>query len=189
MRITFQPVRQTQSGFALVIVLTFLLVSLVVFGSVMYWVATNAKITQRNNVFNQSEAAAESATEYVISYMLNDFNTLCLNPANYYEPFTPPTGDWPVQYQFSATNGNGQHVFVSIGPTNWTALPSLYTGLQGLGQNCVIACTATPQGLPVNVPATVCQTVWFGSIPMSPSLAGSIVTPTFIAPAAAPQRR
>jgi hypothetical protein len=30
----------------------------------------------------------------------------------------------------------------------------------------VIACTATPQGLPVNVPATVCQTVWFGSIPM-----------------------
>ena len=166
MRITFQPVRQTQSGFALVIVLTFLLVSLVVFGSVMYWVATNAKVTQRNNVFNQSEAAAESATEYVISYMLNDFNTLCLNPSNYYEAFTPPIGDWPVQYQFSATNGNGKPVFVSIGPTNWTALPSLYSGLQGLGQNCVIACTATPQGLPVNVPATVCQTVWFGSIPM-----------------------
>jgi hypothetical protein len=166
MRITFQPVRQSQSGFALLIVLTFLLVSLVVFGSVMYWVSTNANITQRNNVFNQSEAAAESATEYVISQMLSDFKNLSLNPSTVYEPLSPPTGDWPVKYTFSATNGDGNPVFVSIGPTNWTTLPSLYTGLQGLGQNCVIACTATPQGLPVNVPATVCQTVWFGSIPM-----------------------
>jgi hypothetical protein len=167
MRITFQPVRQIQSGFALLIVLTFLLVSLLVFASVMSWVFTTAKITQRNNTFNQSQAAAESATEYVISQMLNDFKGLCLNSSTVYEALPPtPTGDWPVQYTFSATNGDGNHVFVSIGPTNWTVLPSLYTGLQGLGQNCVIACTATPQGLPVNVPATVSQTVWFGSIPM-----------------------
>jgi Tfp pilus assembly protein PilX len=76
MRITFQPVRQTQSGFALLIVLCFLLVSLVVFASVMSWVSNNATITQRNIVFNQSEAAAESATEYVISQMLSDFKTL-----------------------------------------------------------------------------------------------------------------
>ena len=36
MRITFQPVRQTQSGFALVMVLTFLVAGLIVFASVMY---------------------------------------------------------------------------------------------------------------------------------------------------------
>jgi hypothetical protein len=166
MRITFQPVRQTQSGFALLIVLTFLLVSLLVFASVMSWVSTNSNITQRNNVFNQSEAAAESATEYVISAMLRDFNNLALNSTNYYEALTTPTGDWPVTYTFSATDGSGQPVFVSIGPTNWGAVPSQFTGLYGLGQNCIIACTATPQGLPVNVPATVSQTVWFGFIPM-----------------------
>jgi hypothetical protein len=167
MRITFQPVRQSQSGFALLIVLCFLAACLITFGSVMYWVSTNAKITQRNNTFNQSEAAAESATEWVIATMLSDFKNLSLNTSNYYEVLTPPTNGWPVQYQFSSTNsGDGNHVFVSIGPTNWTTLPSLYTGLLGLGQNCVIACTATPQNLPVNVPATVCQTVWFGSIPM-----------------------
>ena len=166
MRITFQPVRQSQSGFALLIVLAFLAACLVVFSGIMYWVSTNAKITQRNIIFNQSESAAESATEYVISQMLSDFNNLCLSSSNSYEPLTPPTSDWPVQYQFSSTNGNGQAVFVSIGPTNWTTLPSLYTGLNGLGQNCVIACTATPVGQPVNVPATVCQTVWFGTIPM-----------------------
>jgi hypothetical protein len=166
MRITFQPVRQSQSGFALLIVLCFLAACLITFGSVMYWVSTNAKITQRNNTFNQSEAAAESATEWVISTMLSDFKNLSLNSSNYYQALTPPTNGWPVQYQFSSTNGNGQPIFVSIGPTNWTLLPSLYTGLQGLGQNCVIASTATPQNLPVNVPATVCQTVWFGTIPM-----------------------
>jgi hypothetical protein len=48
----------------------------------MYWVSTNAKITQRNNAFNQSEAAAESATEFVISKMMSDFNNLCLNATN-----------------------------------------------------------------------------------------------------------
>jgi hypothetical protein len=171
MRITFQPVRQTQSGFALLIVMCFLAASLIVFASVMYWVSTNANITQRNNSFNQSEAAAESATEYVISQMISDFNNLCLNPSNYYEPLTPPTtpstGNWPVQYQFSATNGaSGLSVFVSIGPTNWGAVPSQFTGLNGYGQNCIIACTATPVGQAVNVPATVCQNVWFGTIPM-----------------------
>jgi len=166
MRITFQPVRQTQSGFALVVVLTFLVASLVVFASVMYWAVSDAHITQRNNTFNQSEAAAESADEYVISKMISDFNNLCLNASNNYEPLIPPTNDWPVLYQFSSTNGNGQPVFVSIGPTNWSAVPSQFTGLNGLGQNCIIACTATPLNQSVNVPATVAETVWFGTIPV-----------------------
>jgi len=204
MRITFQPVRQTQSGFALVMVLTFLVASLVVFASVMYWASSDANLTRRNNTFNQSEAAAEAADEFVISKMISDFNNLCLNASNNYEGLIPPTNDWPVQYSFSSTNGNGQSVFVSIGATNWGALPSQFTGLSGLGQNCIIACTATPLNQPATVPATVAETVWFGTIPVfqyavfynvvleinparpSPSMAGSIATPTFTQPAAAP---
>src|ERR1700690_2201312 len=167
MRISFQPVRQTQSGFALVVVLTFLVASLVVFASVMYWATSDAKLTQRNNIFNQSEAAAESADEYVISKMLSDFTSLCLNASNNYVTMIPPTNGWPVLYQFSATNGAAnQSVFVSIGPTNWGNLPAQYTSLSGNGQNCIIACTATPLSQSVSIPATVAETVWFGTIPM-----------------------
>ena len=167
MRITFQPVRPTRSGFALVIVLAFLMASLVVFASVMYWATSDAKNTQRNNAFNQSEAAAESASEFVISKMMSDFNNLCLNATNSYNTLIPPTNGWPILYQFSATNSApGLSVFVSIGPTNWSAIPSQFTGLNGLGQNCIIACTATPLGQPANIPATVAETVWFGTIPV-----------------------
>jgi len=167
MRITFQPLRPTRSGFALVIVLAFLVASLVVFASVMYWATSDAKNTQRNNAFNQSEAAAESASEFVISKMMSDFNNICLNATNSYTTLIPPTNGWPVLYQFSATNGDPSlSVFVSIGPTNWSAIPSQFTGLNGLGQNCIIACTATPLGQPANIPATVAETVWFGTIPV-----------------------
>lgn len=147
-------------------VLTFLVASLVVFASVMYWASSDANLTRRNNTFNQSEAAAEAADEFVISKMISDFNNLCLNASNNYEGLIPPTNDWPVQYSFSSTNGNGQSVFVSIGATNWGALPSQFTGLSGLGQNCIIACTATPLNQPATVPATVAETVWFGTIPV-----------------------
>jgi hypothetical protein len=167
MRITFQPARQSRSGFALVVVLTFLVVSLVVFASVMYWASSNSKITQRNIVFTQAQSAAESCCEYIISSMIRDFNTLCLNTSNSYNILAPPTNGWPYAYQFAATNGaSGLTAFVSIGPTNWGAVPSQFAGLNGLGQNCVIACTATPLNQPVNVPATVVESIWFGTIPV-----------------------
>jgi hypothetical protein len=167
MQIPFSPSRPARSGFALIVVLTFLVVSLVVFASVMYWVSTNSKITQRNIVFNQSQAAAESACEFIISSMMRDFNTLCLNSSNSYNNLVFPTNNWPISYMFSATNGaSGLTAFVSIGPTNWGAVPSQFTGLSGLGQNCVIACTATPQNQVVNVPATVVESIWFGTIPV-----------------------
>jgi len=64
---------RTQAGYALIITMCFLVVSLIVFGSVMYWAASSSNLTQRNNLFNQSEAAAESATEVVVTYMQRDF--------------------------------------------------------------------------------------------------------------------
>jgi hypothetical protein len=167
MRIIFQPARPARSGFALIVVLTFLVVSLVVFASVMYWASSNSKVTQRNIVYNQSQAAAESACEYIISTMIRDFNTLCLNTSNSYNILTPPTNSWPIAYQFSPTNGAaGLAAFVSIGPTNWGDVPSQFTGLKGLGQNCVIGCIATPLNQPASVPATVVESIWFGTIPV-----------------------
>jgi hypothetical protein len=151
----------------LVIVLTFLVVSLVIFASVMSWAASNAKITVRNNLFNQAQGAAESATENIITYMMRDFNNQSLNPASAYQSLFPPTNGWPIQYRFSDTNGNINYAAsVYEGPNNWSMLPAQFTGLGGYGQNCVVASTAAPLNQGQDLSATVSQVVWFGTIPV-----------------------
>ena len=159
MSITFHPSSRRRSGYALIMILTFLAVSLTIFAGVMYWVSTNAKINLRNNAFTGAEAAAESVTETALANMIRDFSFGSLNPVNSYTNFLPSQATWPVQYQF----GN---IGISIGVTNWSALSSQFTGLYGLVQNCTNVATAIAINGPVSVPATVQQTVQFTSIPI-----------------------
>ena len=100
------PSRSPSAGYALVLVLITLAVLLMVFSSILYWATTNATITQRNNLYNQSQAAAESATENIMTYMMRDFNYGSLNTASCYNVLFPPTNGWPIFYQFSDTNGD-----------------------------------------------------------------------------------
>jgi len=166
MRITRRSRKLLKIGYALVIVLVFLAVTLLTYASLMSWVATNAKITTRNNLFNQSEAAAESATENVLATMMRDFNNQNLNSASTYAGLVPTETGWPVQFLFSDTNGTPNQTSVAMDATSWTPLPYPYTGLYGLGQNCLVASTATPLNQSMSVPASVSQSIWFGVIPV-----------------------
>ena len=67
MKTLSRPIRRNRSGYALIIIMCFLVVCLVVFASTMYWISSNATVTSRNNQFNMSQAAAEAATEKVLS--------------------------------------------------------------------------------------------------------------------------
>src|ERR1035441_2889920 len=111
-------------GYSLLITLAFLCVALIAYASMMGWVGTNPKITKRNNLFNQSQAAAESATEMVIGTMSRDFFNQGLNLASSYTGASClPTNQsgWPTTFQFSDTNGNVNVSSVNIGAftTNW----------------------------------------------------------------------
>ncbi len=159
MNLTDKTPARRHSGYALILVMCFLAVSLIVFASMMYWVSTNAKITLRNNYFNVAEAAAESGTETVIGTMLRDYRFGALNPASSYTGLRPDQTGWPLQYQFS-------NVGVAIGTTSWQPLSSQFAGLYGLVQNGTITATATAANGSVAVPATVRQTVQFASIPL-----------------------
>jgi len=155
------------AGYALVVVLITLGVMLMVFASLLYWATSNARMTTRNNLFNQSEAAAESATENIMTYMMRDFNNGGLNAASSYNAIFPPTNSWPVPFQFSDTNGNtAKAATVSIGAAAATTLNSQYAGLYGFTIPVDIASTAAPQGQGVNFSATVYQTVQFALIPL-----------------------
>ncbi len=147
----------------------FLTVSLLAYSSLMYWVTSNAKVTKRNILFNQSQAAAESATEAVLATMMRDFNNQSLNPASTYTSATnlPSQSGWPVTFVFSDTNGVANATSVNaIGNPGWTNLPARYSGLLGYGQNWVISSTATPQNVGENLSATISQNDWFGAIPV-----------------------
>jgi hypothetical protein len=160
--------RPASGGYALIITLAFLTVALMSYASLMYWISSNANITKRNNLFNQAEGAAESATELAMATMMRDFNSQSLNAAATYSSSTnlPSQSGWPVTYQYSNTNGVTNATSVYIGPTNWSSLPSQYTNLYGLGQYCEVASQATPLNQGANLSAIVDQTFWVGSIPL-----------------------
>jgi len=155
-------------GYALIVTMCFLAVALIAYASMMNWVSTNAHITKRNNLFTQSQAAAESATESVLAYMVRDYFNQGLNPVSVYTDSTnlPSQSNWPVGFQFSDTNGNPNTTSVSIGLSAWTTLPAQYAGLNGIGQPVEIASQATPINSGENISATIYQNVWFGIIPI-----------------------
>jgi len=168
-----KPIRPRRQGYALLIVLCFLVVVLLVFASMMYWISSNSTVTARNNQFNMSEAAAEAATEKVLSQMNFDFiHQTFSNSATYYAtafiPNSAAQASWPIQYVYSDTNGVTNQITVVFGQwtTNTVPLNSQFTGLYGLEQDCNIIATATPVGQLVTVPATVNETIQFASIPL-----------------------
>ena len=98
MKIKLKPARQGEKGYALVIVSAFLIVTIITLTGMWLWTSTNGAISQRNNTFNQSEAAAEAATEKVFSQMDRDFLYGSLNASSYYSTYIPNTSAtnlWP----------------------------------------------------------------------------------------------
>ena len=166
MKINLQPVSTHRQGYALTITMLFLAVALLVFVSILFWTTSNATVTARNNQYNMSENAAETAVERVIGQIDRDFIALSIsNSASIYN--TLPVGidqsGWPVQYTFSDTNGTTGQIGVYISPISSTTVPlnSQYTGLYGLAQNMDVYATATPIGQQYNVPATVHESLQF----------------------------
>ena len=161
--------RPGRRGFALLITLVFLAIMLAAYAGLMGWVSTNSHITTRNNLFGETEAAAESATESVLAVMMRDFNSQALNTAATYANATnlPSQSGWPGTFLFSDTNGVTNATSVTaIGNPGWTNLPARYSGLSGWGQVWDIASTTTPQNTADILSATVDQRVWFGTIPI-----------------------
>jgi hypothetical protein len=160
--------RRHETGFALVVTILSITVMLVMFASLMYWAASNARLTLRNNIYTAAQGAAESGTENIMAYMIRDYTYGSLNPASSYN-LAPPTTGWPVSYVFTDTNGNAaNYATVTIGglPTNAVALNSQFAGLYGFAQPVEVAVSATPQNVGQTITATVYQSMNFALIPL-----------------------
>jgi hypothetical protein len=173
MQTTSTSVRSGARGFALLVTMVFLGVVLLVFASVMYWASGNAKITERNNQYNMSSAAAEAAVERVAAQMESDFNHGSLTTADYYASLSINQSNWPIQYIFSDPTGaktNGIRVYGATPATNSQPLGSQYGGLYGFAWNWTVSAKATPvlkRGFSdYAVPAIITETNNFASIPI-----------------------
>ncbi|MGC9942653.1 MAG: hypothetical protein ABSE48_12525 [Verrucomicrobiota bacterium] len=165
--------RRRKTAYGLIIVLLALAILTLVFASLLSLSSANSQITVRNNLFNQSENAAESATENIMAYMMRDFQDGNLGAASTYATLFPPTNGWPIYYAFSCTNGDpdmstnyAASVWIGDVSTAATNLNSQFSGLYGFVQPCVIASTATPLGQGQNLSATIYQAIQFARIPL-----------------------
>jgi len=159
--------RRKAPGYALVMVMISMALLLMIFGTTLFWASTNSRITVRNNMFNASQCAAESATENIMTYMMRDFSYGALGSPSSYNLFPPTNSSWPMAFQWSDTNGNTANAAsVNIGPSQFTLLNSQYNGLYAYATPVTIASRAKPLGQGVNLSATVAQTVQFAIIPL-----------------------
>jgi hypothetical protein len=154
-------------GHALMMVLVFLAISLSLLASVLLLTSNEASLTARNNLYNSSIAAAEAATEKVLSQLNHDFVNGSLNTnLSGYAALVPAQTDWPVQYIFSDHSGNvGKTRVLSTGPTVATNLSLQYSNLYGMASPFQVISTATP-ATQTNLSATVSQTIQLATIPL-----------------------
>ena len=167
MRMTFRPSQPANKGYALIMVMIFLGVTLLVLGSLMSWTNSNARQVKRNNLYYTSQYAAEAAVEQVIANMNRDYLHQSLNSASSYDTIIPSQTNWPVQYAFSSLAGaNKTYVNIGATSTNLQPLGSQWSGLQGYSANCQVTSTATPQNQLYTVPATVTENLQYADIPL-----------------------
>lgn len=165
--------RRPRAAYGLIIVMLALGIMVLIFASLLSLSSANSQITARNNLFNQSENAAESATENIVASMMRDFQDANLGTASSYATLFPPTNGWPIYYGFGCTNGDpssstnyAASVWIGSVSTAATNLDTQFGGLYGFVQPCVIASTATPLGQGQDLSATIYQAIQFARIPL-----------------------
>ncbi|MGA2246887.1 MAG: hypothetical protein ABSH48_17985 [Verrucomicrobiota bacterium] len=173
MQIKSESFRHGHRGYSLLITMVFLAVVLMVFASMMYWVSSGARVSQQNNQYTMSEAAAEAAAERALAQMMRDYLSQTLTNASYYASLqfgqTNCDGSpWPIQYVFSDINGNAGQISVLPGVVQSVLQPlgSEYANLQGYPWYWTNIATATPIGQPYAVSVTVTQILNFSSVPI-----------------------
>jgi hypothetical protein len=164
--------KRNQSGFALVIVLAFAAISLMALGGALSWTSGTAHSTDRNNHYFTTVAAAEAATEKVLSKMALDFqqngigSVVSALPA--YRGLYPTAAEDSFWNGYTFNNGeagnNATHVH-QVDNWSYTPLSSQYAGLNGYASTFRVISNARST-VPPLITAAVKQEVQLASIPV-----------------------
>ncbi len=158
-----------RQGYALVITLVVLAITLVTLSSLLWWAASNGKVTRQNELFTTAGAAADAAAETVVATMDRDWTYgQTLQSASVYSHLSLPVQTaWPMQFQYSDGSGNNNVIGVSIATTNnYGPVGSEFAGLSGYLLPCTIVSTATTLNQTYTVSATVQELINATVIPL-----------------------
>jgi len=166
--------RRGQAGSALIFVMIMSGVALAILASVMAWSASSAKLTHRSIQYTRSVAAAEAATEKVVTQMTHDFlyggAKLVSDNLNNYRLNTVPTAadsSYWLNWQFNDANGNiGQTYIIATNANQYVVLDSKYAGLKGFVTTYIVVSHASDKLSIQDVTGGVYQELQLTGIPI-----------------------
>lgn len=126
-------------GYTLLLVICFSAISFLILGAALDWCMTNGRLTDRNNQYFTTAAAAEAATEKVLSSIEHDYmsqgdSIVWLN-IDSYRKLVPTSAENPAwaDFTFSDATGNKDHTYVRrlSAASSYQPLKSKYRGMYG----------------------------------------------------------
>ena len=173
MKTTIQSSRRRQAGYSLALVVIFATISFLVLGGMLDWCTTNATLNERNNQYFRTAAAAEAASEKVLTYMSRDYQNqgeslvwASLNNYRLLVPTTAENGAW-ANFAFNSGSGLNERTYVErVAAASYTPLQSQYQGIYGLASTYRVISNARMLGTPYAITAAVKQDVQLASIPL-----------------------
>jgi hypothetical protein len=174
MKITPATHRTRKEGWAILVVMSLAATALLVLASVMTWANENSTVTARSTETFATTYAAESATEKVLSAMVQDDQNygegliLTKAAAGSYSSLIPTASDSPywTNYQFSGGTTNNTVIVTCLNTSTTNVLGPPYSGLQSVGASYEIIANAQNTSSMYKIPATVGQQIVFGQIPI-----------------------
>jgi hypothetical protein len=163
-----------RAGFALVIVMVLIGISLSALVGAMSWTATNSRQTVRNGLHATTVEAAEAATEKVLTRLLSDYQKFgeseVYNNLDAYAQLVPKTSECSFWSDYTFTDGTSASNRVFITRTQaqvYKSLDSQYEGLKGWASTYrIIANASRVDNHGGVVKAAVAQDVQTASIPV-----------------------
>lgn len=169
----FKKGTESSGGYALLIVILFTGISLTIVAGALSWASQSAKYTDRNNEYLGTSAAAEAATEKILTRISRDYQSggeaSVYSQLSAYAALVPTSTDdayWS-RYSFTDAQGNNNKTYVTrLAPTNYVSLQSQYSGLSGVAATYRIISNAKNNTSANNIVVGVGQDVQVASIPL-----------------------
>lgn len=166
-------VRREEGGYALIMVMVFMAISLSILSSTMSRTANTSLLNERNNQYATTIGAAEATTEKVLSRMITDYRiggeTRAYGNIASYRTSVPTSSEnsyWS-SFHFNNAQGTASRVYVErITNVIYTPLQSQYTGLKGFASTYRIISNARQLNGYFNMTNAVQQEIQLASIPV-----------------------
>jgi hypothetical protein len=162
-----------QAGSALTLTMIMTGIALAILAAAMTWSANSTRLTHRSIQYTRTIAAAEAATEKIVTHITQDFlhggeKTVGDNMAAYRQlvPTAADSAYWS-QWEFNSPGGDAGATYVQRGlKSNYVVLNSTYAGLRGYVTTYTVASQARQTASPQNVVAGVLQELQLARIPI-----------------------